>query len=114
MSVDVDKTGCTSWNGSSQNKAADYRQERINYWNSYRRGRPGHYYHNEIARIYQFLVPVGHRVLELGCGEGDLLAALKPSRGVGVDFSPRMIAGAKLRYRNLSSSLAMPRSWRYK
>jgi len=27
------------------------------------------------------------KVLELGCGLGDLLAAVRPSRGVGVDFS---------------------------
>ncbi len=33
-------------------------------------------------------------MLEIGCGTGDTLAALKPSYGVGVDFSPAMIAQA--------------------
>ena len=43
----------------------------------------------------QFLIPPGKRVLELGCGRGDLLAALEPSYGVGVDFSARTIAKAR-------------------
>ena len=82
-------------NWSRQDKERDYREERIGYWNHYRRRRPGRYYHREITRIYQFLVPPAQRVLELGCGEGDLLAALKPARGVGVDFCPRMATAAK-------------------
>ena len=40
-------------------------------------------------------------VLELGCGRGDLLAALKPSKGVGVDFSPEMIQRARKLYPNI-------------
>ena len=88
-------------NRPSQKKAFDYRRERINYWNGYVRKRPGRYYHDEITRIYQFLVPRGQRVLELGCSEGDLLAALKPTYGVGVDFSPNMIARAEARHPEL-------------
>ena len=41
------------------------------------------------------------RVLELGCGTGNLLAQLKPSYGLGVDFSPRMIEVAKRNHRDL-------------
>ena len=44
-------------------------------------------YHERLAQLYRFLIPPGQRVLELGCGEGDLLAAVEPARGVGVDFS---------------------------
>jgi SAM-dependent methyltransferase len=40
-------------------------------------------------------------VLELGCGRGDLLAALKPSYGVGVDFSARTLAKANGLYPGL-------------
>ena len=43
----------------------------------------------------RFLIPPGKRVLELGCGRGDLLAALEPSYGVGVDFSPKAIAARR-------------------
>jgi SAM-dependent methyltransferase len=58
-------------------------------------------YHDFLHRHYSFLVPPGLRVLELGCGLGDLLAAVKPARGVGVDFSPEMIARARQRHPNL-------------
>ncbi len=51
-------------------------------------------YHQDDYKFMQFLVPPGKRVLELGCGRGDLLAALKPSYGVGVDFGAETIAKA--------------------
>ncbi len=39
----------------------------------------------------------------IGCGTGDTLAALKPSHGVGVDFSPAMICpGARERHPGFS------------
>ncbi|MGH7216730.1 MAG: hypothetical protein ACREIG_05795, partial [Nitrospiraceae bacterium] len=41
------------------------------------------YYYNDQRRYLRFLVPEGLRVLEIGCGLGDQLAALKPRRGVG-------------------------------
>jgi SAM-dependent methyltransferase len=85
----------------SGKKALLYRDQRVEYWNSYQRRNPGRYYHEEIARIYKFIVPPGRRVLELGCGTGDLLAALAPSSGVGIDFSPRMVAVARQRYPEL-------------
>lgn len=52
-------------------------------------------YYLELERQYKFVVPPGARVLEVGCGTGDLLAALKPSHGVGVDLSPEMIKQAR-------------------
>ena len=79
-------------------KASLYRDQRIAYWNSYTRRSSSNYYHRRLTEIYQFLIPPGQRVLELGCGEGDLIAALKPSTGVGVDFSPEMIARARNRH----------------
>ena len=56
------------------------------------------YFHDEDARYLQFLIRPGVRVLELGCGNGDLLASLSPSVGVGIDFSPAMVALAKQRH----------------
>lgn len=53
------------------------------------------FFHEEDLRYLRFLIPEGLRVLELGCGTGAVLAGLKPSYGVGVDFSPAMIAQAK-------------------
>jgi SAM-dependent methyltransferase len=51
-------------------------------------------YYDDDRKFMQFLVAPGKRVLELGCGRGNLLAALKPAYGVGVDFSPASIAKA--------------------
>ena len=56
------------------------------------------YYHNEQANYLRYLVPEGKRVLEIGCGNGDLLHALKPSYGVGVDLSPEMVKIAQNTY----------------
>ncbi|MBF0424745.1 MAG: glycosyltransferase [Magnetococcales bacterium] len=57
---------------------------------------------HEQDRLYlRHLVPEGVRVLELGCGNGDRLAALKPVRGVGVELSPRLAAMARERHPNL-------------
>lgn len=53
------------------------------------------FFHEEDLRYSKFLIPEGLRVLELGCGTGHLLAALRPSFGVGVDFSSGMIAEAR-------------------
>ena len=71
-----------------------YRAERIAYWNQYERTRAGIHYRQRLAEIYSFVVPSGQRVLEVGCGCGDLLAALEPSYGVGIDFSQAMVERA--------------------
>ncbi|MCI0340009.1 MAG: glycosyltransferase [Planctomycetales bacterium] len=55
-------------------------------------------YHEELKRLLRFLVPPGLSVLEVGCGTGDLLAALAPARGVGVDLSRGMVQRARARF----------------
>jgi len=47
------------------------------------------------------VIPPGQRVLEIGCGQGDLLAACKPSYGVGVDFSTEAIRRAQITHPDL-------------
>jgi SAM-dependent methyltransferase len=49
----------------------------------------------------QFLVGEGKRVLELGCGTGQLLNSLNPSYGLGVDLSANMVDRATKNYPNL-------------
>ena len=49
------------------------------------------YYHKSVVDLVRFFVPEGRSILEVGSGTGDLLAALKPSRGVGIDFSDEML-----------------------
>ncbi len=59
------------------------------------------FYYEEDERYLKFLVPTGQRILDLGCSTGRLLAALQPSHGVGIDFSPAMIQEARRRYPHL-------------
>jgi SAM-dependent methyltransferase len=63
--------------------------------------RPNHFqafYRKRLARLVRHFVDPGCSVLEVGCGTGDLLAALRPSRGAGVDISPAMIERARAKY----------------
>ena len=80
--------------GSEASAAARYRAERIRFWNSYVRKPASAAYYRRLAEIYRYLVPPRSRVLEIGSGTGDLLAALEPALGVGVDFSPEMLRHA--------------------
>lgn len=60
-----------------------------------RRGKFNAAYREDDRKFMRFLIPPGKRILELGCGRGDLLAALQPSYGVGVDFGARAVARAR-------------------
>lgn len=52
-------------------------------------------FHAQLAHQLRHLIPEGARVLEVGCGKGELLRELRPGRGVGIDFSPAMVACAR-------------------
>jgi SAM-dependent methyltransferase len=60
------------------------------------------YFFEEDSRYLQFLIRPGETVLDLGCGNGDRLASLWPSIGVGVDFSPAMVELARQRHAHLA------------
>jgi len=62
---------------------------------------PKRFYHLTIEKLVRKLVPQPRRVLDLGCGNGDLLASLSAERGVGVDISQGMVALASERHRHL-------------
>jgi SAM-dependent methyltransferase len=59
------------------------------------------YYYRDLARLHQFIIPPGSRVLEVGCGTGDLLNATAPAVGVGIDFAPAIAAIARQKYPDL-------------
>lgn len=59
------------------------------------------YYAEQLHRVVESLVIPGSRVLEVGCGLGDLLAEVAGPGSVGIDVSPRMIAHATRRHPNL-------------
>lgn len=60
------------------------------------------FFHTEDERYLQYLIPPGSRILEIGCGIGDTLAALNPSVGIGIDISPAMVAQARKRHPHLT------------
>ena len=59
------------------------------------------YYHRELINYFRYLVDEGKSVLELGSGPGDLLHAIKPAVGVGIDISPVMVEQARKQYPDL-------------
>jgi SAM-dependent methyltransferase len=72
------------------------------------------YYYEYLTRVMRVRVPEGQRVLDLGCGSGHLLAALRPSVGVGIDISRPAVREATERYggpglRFLEGDFADPR-----
>ncbi len=84
----------------SDSSAITYQETRISHWDAIARKRDswhgmGNWYHRRIQEIYRFHVSPNQNVLEVGCAEGNLLAALKPTRGVGIDFSEEMICRAR-------------------
>lgn len=60
--------------------------------------RKNDYYHKQIEKLCHFMIPKNQRVLEIGCGTGDLLSSLKPNYGVGIDISEDMLKIAKKKY----------------
>ena len=58
-------------------------------------------YYQDLERLHQLLVAPGLRVLEIGCGLGDLLAQLQPSHGVGIELDAEVAAAAQQRHPEL-------------
>lgn len=62
------------------------------------------YYYSLLHNEYRDLIPKNKKVLEVGCGTGELLNAVCPTLGVGVDISPRMIQAATAKFPRLKFS----------
>lgn len=97
--------------GGFDASAERYYQERLAYWNAAASRLDtfkswGKYYHRRLAQIYRNLVSPGLKVIEFGCGAGDLLSAVQPAEGVGVDFSDGMLQHARRRHPQLRFQLA--------
>ncbi len=83
-----------------------YRNERIASWDKASQFKQsskhlGFWYYKMLGRFYRFHTPADLNVLEIGCGHGDILAGVKPSFGVGIDFSQKMVNVAKQKYPKL-------------
>lgn len=69
------------------------------------------YYHDQQLARLRYLIGEGRRVLEIGCGNGEVLAALRPSVGYGIDLSPALIAEAQARHPGLQFEVADADDW---
>ncbi len=83
-----------------------YTEERRTHWDAIalemgRGSEWGRFYHQRVMKIFQTVVLPGQRIIEFGCAYAELLAALEPSVGVGVDFSSEMIKVASDRHPEL-------------
>jgi len=59
------------------------------------------FYHRSLERELAFIIPPGSRVLEIGSGTGDLLNAVNPSYGLGIDFSRKAVELSTTKYPHL-------------
>jgi SAM-dependent methyltransferase len=89
----------TRQSASTDRAQSAYTRARIAHWDRVAASLDGapdwsSAYHSRLRDVYRSIVAPNQRVLEIGCGQGDLLAALKPSFGVGVDFSSGMLRRA--------------------
>jgi len=92
-----------------QEEYSAYKASRQDFWNRNSEILDlswGGYYRTRVKQVYRLAIPEGSSVLEIGCGRGDLLAALKPSLGIGVDFSESMISLARQRHPNMEFVVA--------
>jgi SAM-dependent methyltransferase len=64
------------------------------------------YYTENLQRLVASFVIPGSRILEIGCGIGDVLAAVAPQNSVGIDISPRMIEQARERHPDMDFRVA--------
>lgn len=78
-------------------------------YNSYKK--KNKYYYDNLKELLRSLIPEDKKVLEIGCGTGDLLASVNPRRGYGMDVSNEMIKIAKRKHasnRRLIFSITLP------
>ncbi len=96
---------------TTQSQYAAFQQARIRHWDTVAvqaasLPKFSDYYHERINKVFQFWVQSGSKILEVGCGEGNLLAQLNPKVGVGIDFSAKVISQARKKYPHLKFLVA--------
>ncbi len=60
------------------------------------------YYYSLLYQQYRYFIPQGKKILEVGCSTGELLNALDPSYGVGIDVSSKVIDIARYKFPDLN------------
>lgn len=62
--------------------------------------RRNYYYYENLKSFFREYVPAKKQVFDFGCGTGDILAALNPEYGVGIDVSSGMIERARDKFQS--------------
>ena len=98
IKTEINKNNSASFDTYKEKRARHWDQlaQRMDSWQGW-----GGAYHKRLHQVYQFLIPPGQRVLEVGCGQGELLSAVKPAKGVGIDFSAEMVERARQKHPEL-------------
>jgi ubiquinone/menaquinone biosynthesis C-methylase UbiE len=60
------------------------------------------YYNALLEKYFKFIIPAGSKVLEIGCGTGELLNAVQPIKGVGIDYSEKTVKIASDNFKDLT------------
>jgi len=60
------------------------------------------YYNALLEKYFKFIIPAGSKVMEVGCGTGELLNAVQPVKGVGIDYSEKMVKIASENFKGLT------------
>ncbi len=68
-------------------------------------------YYKDIEKTHQFFIPPHSEVLTVGTRTGDLLGALNPRLGVGIDINPEAIELAQQKLPNCSFQIGEPESF---
>ncbi|MHC4742155.1 MAG: glycosyltransferase [Planctomycetota bacterium] len=82
---------------SEEQREMRRREKRLLRWRKH-----NSYYYKWLEGIYKFVVRPGSRVLHVGCECGDLLAAVEPSYGVGIDDDAEAVELARKRFPHLN------------
>ncbi|MHB1957394.1 MAG: class I SAM-dependent methyltransferase, partial [Sulfobacillus sp.] len=70
--------------------------------------RRNRFYHRSVLELFREIVPEGVSVLHVGSETGDLLAGLKPSRGIGVEPVEALRSLGQAKYPHLSFRQDLP------
>ncbi len=62
--------------------------------------------HRDLGQAMRRLVPADARVLEVGCGAGDLLASMPNPQRAGLDYLPELIERARARHHDIAFEIA--------
>ena len=66
------------------------------------------YYYELLSRLLRFLVEPGKKVLSVRCDTGNLLAAVRPSDGTGIDICDEIVEIAQQRNPSFNFAIASP------